>query len=86
MKIGSPQRITGCQVKPAGTVRASTSDATTEMAVNCSLDAPGPKPFYATTAFSLDVTAPPSTTARAPAAPKPRAARRDSVVEAMSRK
>ena len=80
-------------MNPSGTVKASTAASTGAMAVNWSLDAP--KPFLAAggqsgaaaaTAVSGDVTALPNATASAPAAPKPRAARRDMVAEAMSRK
>jgi hypothetical protein len=90
LKSGSPQRMMGCQVNPSGTVKASTALSTGAMAVNCSLDLP--KPSFAAfdrpaaEAGSAEVTAEPRTTARAPAAPRPRAARRDIVAEAMSRK
>jgi hypothetical protein len=77
-------------VKPSGTVTASTEASIGGMAVNWSFDLPKPSLAAferpAALADSGDVAALPSTTASAPAAPKPRAARRDMVAEAMSRK
>jgi hypothetical protein len=85
--------MTGCQVNPAGTVSWSTAASTGAMAVNCSFDCPNPSLAAAASpgppsaaAGPADVTALPKATASAPAAPKPRAARRDIVAEAMSRK